>query len=320
MANGHLSIRYLTTPTRTLQATFTCLLFILCFTTHGANARNDFYLNEWAVEIQGGNDAAEQVASTHGFINHGLIMEGEDFYRFSHPKLRKRSLESSYDHNANLMSHEKVLWAEQQRSKRRVKRDLINFDPNVGPNDEKWHEMWYLLPTTVPSMRVTEAWKEGFTGKGVSVTILDDGIEHSHPDLHANYDPLASGDINSHDDDPTPRLNPTNENRHGTRCAGEVAAVANNGICAVGIAFNSKIGGVRMLDGEVTDTVEAASIGLRPEHIDIYSASWGPDDDGKTVDGPATLAKRAFVRGVNEGRDGKGSIFVWASGNGGRHQ
>lgn len=31
--------------------------------------------------------------------------------------------------------------------------------------------------------------------------------------------------------------------RHGTRCAGEVAAHYNNSVCAVGIAFNTKIGG-----------------------------------------------------------------------------
>lgn len=31
--------------------------------------------------------------------------------------------------------------------------------------------------------------------------------------------------------------------RHGTRCAGEVAAAANNGVCGVGVAYNAKIGG-----------------------------------------------------------------------------
>ena len=55
-----------------------------------------------------------------------------------------------------------------------------------------------------------------------------------------------------------------------------------------------------------------------PFPIDIYSASWGPEDDGKTVDGPGPLAKKAFINGINQGRNGKGSIFVWASGNGGR--
>ena len=55
-----------------------------------------------------------------------------------------------------------------------------------------------------------------------------------------------------------------------------------------------------MLDGSVTDSVEAASIGFNPDHVDIYSASWGPDDDGRTVDGPAKLAKLAFVNGVTK--------------------
>ena len=36
-------------------------------------------------------------------------------------------------------------------------------------------------------MNVPGAWKKGFTGKGVVVTILDDGIERSHPDLNQNY-------------------------------------------------------------------------------------------------------------------------------------
>ena len=58
--------------------------------------------------------------------------------------------------------------------------------------------------------------------------------------------------------------------------------------------------GVRMLDGDVTDAVEARSLGLNPQHIDIYSASWGPDDDGRTVDGPARLARKAFEEGIRK--------------------
>lgn len=58
--------------------------------------------------------------------------------------------------------------------------------------------------------------------------------------------------------------------------------------------------GVRMLDGDVTDAVEARSLSLNPQHVDIYSASWGPDDDGKTVDGPGELATRAFIEGVTK--------------------
>ena len=55
-----------------------------------------------------------------------------------------------------------------------------------------------------------------------------------------------------------------------------------------------------MLDGDVTDAVEAQSLSLRPQHIDIYSASWGPDDDGRTVDGPGPLAWHAFQQGVTK--------------------
>jgi len=55
-----------------------------------------------------------------------------------------------------------------------------------------------------------------------------------------------------------------------------------------------------MLDGDVTDAVEAKSLSLNPQHIDIYSASWGPDDDGKTVDGPRELATRAFIEGITQ--------------------
>lgn len=70
-----------------------------------------------------------------------------------------------------------------------------------------------------------------------------------------NYDQDASTDINSNDDDPMPRDN--NDNKHGTRCAGEVAAIAFNEYCGVGVAYNASIGGVRMLDGMVNDAVEA---------------------------------------------------------------
>lgn len=68
-----------------------------------------------------------------------------------------------------------------------------------------------------------------------------------------------------------------------------------------------------MLDGDVTDMVEAKSLSLHPQHIDIYSASWGPDDDGKTVDGPASLARQAFENGIRM----VGGAGVWGLDGGG---
>ena len=35
-----------------------------------------------------------------------------------------------------------------------------------------------------------------------------------------------------------------------------------------------------MLDGKITDRLEAQALGFNHKYIDIYSASWGPNDDG----------------------------------------
>ena len=53
-----------------------------------------------------------------------------------------------------------------------------------------------------------------------------------------------------------------------------------------------------MLDGVVTDSSEAAALSYNINHIDIFSASWGPNDDGKTVEGPGRLAAAAFEKGI----------------------
>ena len=97
-----------------------------------------------------------------------------------------------------------------------------------------------------------------------------------------------------------------------------MAAQADNHLCNVGVAYNARVGGVRMLDGPITDVVEGGALALNQQHIDVYSSSWGPDDKGATVDGPNFLARLALSKGVREGRGGRGNVFVWASGNGGR--
>ncbi|XP_053573693.1 furin [Bombina bombina] len=272
---------------------------------------NKVYTNKWAVHIPGGMSEADRIARKHGFINQGLIFD--DYYQFYHRAVVKRSPTPHGSRHVLLSKEPQVKWLEQQVVKKRNKRDIF-----TEPTDPKFLQQWYLYDSNRHDLHVKEAWEQGYTGKSIVVSILDDGIEKNHPDLQGNYDPAASYDVNDQDPDPQPRYTQMNDNRHGTRCAGEVAAVANNGICGVGIAYNARIGGVRMLDGEVTDAVEAKSLGHNLDHIHIYSASWGPEDDGKTVDGPAHLAESAFFRGVNQGRGGLGSIYVWASGNGGR--
>ncbi|XP_077988684.1 proprotein convertase subtilisin/kexin type 5-like isoform X2 [Glandiceps talaboti] len=283
---------------------FGVLTLIYVSLTFGA-----IHTNHYAVHIEGGKLEADRLATKYGYINKGQIGSLQDHYLFLHRGVHKRSLRPNFGKHTYLSKESKVHWLEQQVAKTRVKRNIKFTDPD-------WQKQWYLNRDDF-NMNVMEAWELGYTGKGVVVTILDDGIERDHPDLVDNYDPEASVDINNGDNDPMPRPTWNDENRHGTRCAGEVAMKANSSLCGVGVAYNSKIGGIRMLDGMVTDAVEAQSLSHEPQHVDIYSASWGPDDDGKTVDGPGRLARKSFEDGVSTGRKGRGSIFVWASGNGG---
>lgn len=159
-------------------------------------------------------------------------------------------------------------------------------------------------------------WESGITGTGSVTTVVDDGIETDNPDLSENYDPDASYDLNDNDPNAYPREEDP-INKHGTRCCGEVAA-AKNTFCGVGVAYTGKVGGIRMLDGPVTDSIEANSLSFHSQHVQIYSNSWGPNDDGMTLEGPGPLASKALLDGATKGRDSKGSIFVYASGNGGR--
>uniref|UniRef100_A0A8P4G504 Proprotein convertase subtilisin/kexin type 6 n=1 Tax=Dicentrarchus labrax TaxID=13489 RepID=A0A8P4G504_DICLA len=287
------------------------------------SGHRDVYTNHWAVRITGGQEQADKIAAKYGYMNLGQIGSLDDHYHFRHSRVVRRAAYSLKGPHSFIHMDPEVEWAQQQVVKPRVKRQAQSDPSFIHFNDPKWSNMWYIHCNDKSSrcrseMNILAAWQRGYTGKNVVVTILDDGIEMNHPDLAQNYDHLASYDVNGNDHDPTPRYDSRNENIHGTRCAGEVAAVANNSHCIVGVAYNAHIGGIRMLDGDVTDIVEAKSLGIRPDYIDIYSASWGPKDDGKTVDGPGPLTKQAFEQGIKKGRKGLGSIFVWASGNGGR--
>ena len=158
-----------------------------------------------------------------------------------------RSAKFSEDHHEKLSQDPDVRWFEQQKELKRTKRYIDEGDDQADIldifTDPLFSKQWFLNHGAVDGsdMNVLPAWQKGFTGKNVVVTILDDGIQANHPDLAQNYDPLASKDINGNDDDPTPRDN--GDNKHGTRCAGEVAAVAFNEYCGVGIAYNASIGG-----------------------------------------------------------------------------
>jgi subtilisin family serine protease len=101
---------------------------------------------------------------------------------------------------------------------------------------------WHLHP-----LNTRAAWARGYTGKGVVVVVVDDGLEWTHPALLPNYDKEASVDLVDGDADPAPDYSTRLLNSHGTRCAGVIAASAKTTGCAIGIAFEAGIGGIRLL-------------------------------------------------------------------------
>ncbi|GFS46986.1 neuroendocrine convertase 1 [Trichonephila inaurata madagascariensis] len=115
---------------------------------------------------------------------------------------------------------------------------LINF------NDPLFGEQWYLLNKgqtgSAPDndINVLPVWKSGITGKGVRISVLDDGIHPQSEEVAQNYDSTSSEDLSFKKSN----YNPIPENSHGTYCAAIAAGVANNNVCGVGVAYDAKIG------------------------------------------------------------------------------
>ncbi|KAJ3605763.1 hypothetical protein NHX12_027807, partial [Muraenolepis orangiensis] len=301
------------------------------------------FTNDWAVRVDD-HHAANRIAEKYGLTNMGQIGHLENYFSLRHNATAPRSTAANRALSERIAKETEVQWLEQQVVLRRAKRNsrasyiysidiktkhtpATSLQPGRPPalyfNDPQWNNLWYIHCSgdsggCPRDMHIEEAWSRGYTGRGVVVSVLDDGLQAEHPDLKANYDPLASDDVNARYRDSSLK-EVGNADNHGTKCAGIVASTANNSQCTVGVAFKASIGGVRMLDGDVTDIVEAQSLGLRPEHVHVYLAVWGPEDDGATLEGPGLLASLALKTGALTGRQGKGSVFVWASGNGGRH-
>ncbi|GFU97857.1 hypothetical protein TNCV_1103671 [Trichonephila clavipes] len=122
-----------------------------------------------------------------------LIHEYLEDQGLEHRRLVKRSLEKSEEHHIALSNEKQVSWFSQQVLKRRMKRDFLEStdldtkETKISLNDPRWPQMWYLNRGEGLDMNVQDAWAQGVTGKGIVVTILDDGLEKDHPDISKNY-------------------------------------------------------------------------------------------------------------------------------------
>lgn len=180
--------------------------------------------------------------------------------------------------------------------------------------DPIFREQWHLYNSLQPGndLNVTGVWFEGIAGLGTVTAVIDDGLDFHSGDLQANYFAPGSYDFNDEDFDPLPR---SEIDRHGTRCAGEIAA-ARNDFCGIGVAYEGKVSGIRLLSAPASNEDEALAMIYRYQDNQVYSCSWGPSDDGTSMDAPSTVVQNAIMTGVQLGRQRRGSVYVFATGNG----
>ena len=122
-------------------------------------------------------------------------------------------------------------------------------------------------------VRVEEVWPT-YTGSGINVAVVDDGMHHQHEDLTDNV--LTSFNHN-YDPDLTDIYHPFED--HGTAVAGLIAA-KDNSLGMRGVAPEAKIYGYNYLVGE-SDANEANAMSRDATTTAISNNSWGPGDSGQ---------------------------------------
>lgn len=186
------------------------------------------------------------------------------------------------------------------------------------PNDPYATNQWHLRNTGQSNgvagmdVRVTNVWANNIRGTNIFIAIIDDGVQLNHPDLVANINTNLDWDFNSNDNNPSPGTG----DDHGTACAGVAAARGNNAVGVSGAAPEATLVAYRLISLPASDAQEAAALLTNNATIQIKSNSWGPNDDGATLEGPGTLAAAALSNACASGRGGRGTIFFWAGGNG----
>lgn len=187
------------------------------------------------------------------------------------------------------------------------------------PNDALFTNQWHLLNTgqngSTPGVdiNVTNVW-DRFRGTGVTIGIVDDGLQGSHPDLTNNYNFALGLDVNDGDLDPSPVLT---ADFHGTAVAGVAAARGDNLIGVAGVAYEATLAGIRFLGAPATSAEVAQCLTHSNQVISVYNNSWGYGVNGQALARVPLVISNAIVNGIQNGRGGRGSIFVFAAGNSG---
>lgn len=128
----------------------------------------------------------------------------------------------------------------------------------------------------VKRINATEVWVYGIDGSGVNVSIIDTGINSSHPDIAGRvirWKDYIGGDLSAYDD-----------NGHGTHVAGTVGGNGIGGI-TTGVAPNVSLFAVKALDGGGSGSASNIIKGIQwsiENNAKIISMSLGTDQTWAT--------------------------------------
>ena len=190
---------------------------------------------------------------------------------------------------------------------------MLNFQP-CSVNDPYYGLyclQWGVNNTTNPDydINVEGAWDIS-TGSGTKIAIVDGGIEFSHSDLSAIIYSLSYNAL-------TGTIPSAQGDKHGTHVAGIAAAVANNNLYVAGVAYNAQLMGVShdIYRSDTYSSELARGISWAWQNgADVINCSWG-DNCGTDLQLHSTTLENAIINAMSYGRNGLGTIVVFASGN-----
>lgn len=179
------------------------------------------------------------------------------------------------------------------------------------PEDPEFNSQWALNKDGF-DINVKKVWERNVKGDGITIAIIDSGVDYSHEDFQGNGKLAMPGyDVIFETDDPSP----VPGDSHGTWCAGIAGATGNNNIGICGVAPECKILGIRVgsenPDGSWnTDDIFLANgiLAAMDRGADVLSNSWGCAFESDHIELAIEIAK-------TEGRNGKGCVICFAAGN-----
>jgi proprotein convertase subtilisin/kexin type 2 len=185
-------------------------------------------------------------------------------------------------------------------------------------NDPLYPKQWHLDDGAPLNLHMKNTW-DTFTGKGINIAVIDDGLEIKHEDLVQNAYPLESGYHRNFNDGPPADPSPLKAGEsHGTKCAGLAAASGFNNVGVAGVAPEAMMMGLRLIAGDTADDASGAALAWQPDGLitHVSSNSWGPTDDGKAAGRASALQMAGIEAGATKNRGGLGTVYLISAGNG----